>query len=181
MNVSWTSKKTEHQRNDVFVLWCWRRLLRVPWTARASNQSMRKEINTEYSLEGLMLKLKLQPDGANLMWRANTEKTLMLGKTENKTRKEWQRISSSSGWHHGLNGHEFEQTQGDSEGQGIRHAAIHGATNCWTQLSNWTIMYTKYFLLCLTQAWERTPNNNNNNNNKKKSRRDGEIGKYKLN
>ena len=64
---SWTVKKVEPRRIDAFELWCWRRLLRVPLTARASNQSMRKEINTEYSLEGLMLKLKLQPDGANLM------------------------------------------------------------------------------------------------------------------
>ena len=113
-------KKTEHQKNDAFVLWCWRILLRVPWTARRSNQSMLKEISTEYALEGLMLKLKLQHFG-DLMWRANSlEKTLMLGKTENRRRKGWQRMSFSSGWHHGLNGHEFEQPQGDSEGQGIQ-------------------------------------------------------------
>ena len=77
---NWTIKKAEHQRIDAFELWCWRRLLRVPWTARRSNQSILKEISPEYSLEGLMLKLKLQYFG-HLMWRADSfEKTLMLGK-----------------------------------------------------------------------------------------------------
>ena len=79
---SWIVKKAEHQRIDVFELWCWRRLLRVPWAARSSNQSILKEISPEYSLERLMLKLKLQYFG-HLMWRANwLKKTLMLGKTE---------------------------------------------------------------------------------------------------
>ena len=79
---SWTIKKAEHQRIDAFKLWCWRRLLRVPWTARRSNQLILKEINLEYSLEGLMLKLKLQYFG-HLMQRADSfEKTLMLGNTE---------------------------------------------------------------------------------------------------
>ena len=79
---SWTIKKAEHQRIDALELWCWRRLLRVPWTARRSNQSILKEISPEYSLEGLMLKLKLQYFG-HLMWRTDSlEKTLMLGKTE---------------------------------------------------------------------------------------------------
>ena len=83
---SWTIKKAEHQRNDAIELWCWRRLLRVPWTARRSNQSILREINPEYSLEGLMLKLKLQYFG-RLMRRANSlEKTLMLGKIEGKRR-----------------------------------------------------------------------------------------------
>ena len=78
MDESWTIKKAEHQRIDAFKLWCWRRLLRVPWTARRSNQSILKEINPEYSLEGLVLKLKLQYFG-HLMQRANSlEKTLML-------------------------------------------------------------------------------------------------------
>ena len=78
---NWTIKKAERQRIDAFELWCWRRLLRVPWTARRSNQSILKEINPEYSLEGLMLKLKLQYFG-HLMWRTDSlEKTLMLGKT----------------------------------------------------------------------------------------------------
>ena len=82
-----TLKKAEHRRIDAFKLWCWRRLLRAPWTARRSNQSILKEINPEYSLEGLMLKLKLQYFG-HLMWRADTlEKTLMLGKIEGGRRR----------------------------------------------------------------------------------------------
>ena len=84
---SWIMKKAEHQRTDALELWCWRRLLRVPWTARRSNQSVLKEINPEYSLEGLMLKLKLQYFG-HLMHRADSlEKTLMLGKTEGRRRR----------------------------------------------------------------------------------------------
>ena len=87
---SWTIKKVEC-RTDAFELWCWRRLLKVPWTATRSNQSILKEINPEYSLEGLMLKLKLQY--FDLMQRAKSlEKTLMLGKIESKRRREWQRI-----------------------------------------------------------------------------------------
>ena len=89
---SWTIKKTEHQRIDTFKLWCWRRLLRVPWTARRSNQSILKEINPGCSLEGLMLKLKLQ-SFPHLMRRANSlDKTLMLEKIEGKKRREWQRM-----------------------------------------------------------------------------------------
>ena len=90
---SWTIKKAEHQRNDAFELWCWRRLLRVPWTARRSNQSILKEISPEYSLEWLMLKLKLQYFG-HLMWRAadSFEKTLMLGKTEGRRTRGQQRM-----------------------------------------------------------------------------------------
>ena len=88
MDVSWTIKKAEYQRIDAFELWCWRRLLRVPWTERSSNQSILKEISSEYSLEGLMLKLKLQYFG-NLMRRTDSlEKTLMLGKIEGRRRKE---------------------------------------------------------------------------------------------
>ena len=89
---SWTIKKAECQRIDGFELWCWRRLLRVPWNARRSNQSILKEINSEYSLEGLMLKPKLQYFG-HLMQRADSlEKTLMLGKTEGRRRRRWQRM-----------------------------------------------------------------------------------------
>ena len=101
---SWTIKKAERQRIDAFQLWCWRRLLRVPWTARRSNQSILKEINPEYSLEGLMLNLKLQSFG-HLMWRADLfYKTLMLGKIEGRRRRGWQRMR----WHHWLNGHKSE-------------------------------------------------------------------------
>ena len=87
---SWTIRKVEHWRMDAFKLWSWRRLLRVPWTARRSNQSILKEINPEYSLEGLKLKLQYCD---HLMWRANSlEKTLMLGKTKGRRRRGWQRM-----------------------------------------------------------------------------------------
>ena len=89
---SWTLKKAEHRRIDAFELWCWRRLLRVPWTARRSSQSILKEISPECSLEGLTLKLKLQYFGC-LIWRPDSlEKTLMLGKTEGRRRRGWQRM-----------------------------------------------------------------------------------------
>ena len=112
---SWTIKKAERQKTDASELWCWRRLLRVPWTARRSNQSVLKEINPEYSLEGLKLKLKLQYFG-HLMQRVDSfEKTLMLGQIEGGRRRG--RQDKMDGWHHWLNGHEFEQTQKDSDGQ----------------------------------------------------------------
>ena len=95
---SWTVKKAERQRIDAFELWCWRRLLRVPWTARRSNQSILKEISLEYSLEGLMLKLKLQYFG-HLMQRAGSfEKTMMLGKIDGGRRKTTE--DEMVGWHH---------------------------------------------------------------------------------
>ena len=101
---SWTIKKAEHRRIDAFELWCWRRLLRVPWTARRSNQSILKEISPEYSLEGLMLKLQYF---GYLMQRAHSlEKTLMLGKIEGRRRRG--KRDEMVGWHHRLNGHEFE-------------------------------------------------------------------------
>ena len=87
----WTIKKAEHQRIDAFKLWCWRRLLRVPWTARR-NQSILKEINPEYSLAGLMLKLKLQYLGYLIRRADSLEKTLMLGKTEGRRKRGWQRM-----------------------------------------------------------------------------------------
>ena len=111
----WTMK-AEHRRIDAFKLWCWRRLLRVPWTARRSNQSILKEINPEYLLEGLVLKLKRKCFG-HLIRRANSlEKILMLGKTEDRRRRRGQ--DEMVGWHHQLNGHGFGQASGDSEGQG---------------------------------------------------------------
>ena len=109
---NWTIKKAEWWRIDAFKLWCWRRLLRVPGSARRSNQSILREINPEYSLE--RLKLKIQYFG-HLRQRADSlEKTLMLGKTEGR-RRGWQRMRF--GWHHQLNGHEFEKTPGNGEGQ----------------------------------------------------------------
>ena len=104
---SWTVKKAEHWRIDAFELWCWRRLLRVPWTARRSNQSILKEINPEYSLEGLMLKLQYFD---HLTWRADSlEKILMLGKTEGK-RRGWQRTRDLR-QHHWLHGHELSNSR----------------------------------------------------------------------
>ena len=112
--ASWTIKKAEHRKIDAFELWCWRRLLRISWTARRLNQSILKEISPEYSLEGLMLELKLQYFG-HLMQRADSlEKTLMLGKIEGRRRRGQQMV----GWHHQLIGHESEQAPGDGEGQG---------------------------------------------------------------
>ena len=111
---SWTIKKVVCQRIDAFELWCWRRLLRVPWTVRRSNQLILKEINPDYSLEGQMLKLKLQYLG-HLMQRADS-----LGKKKNAG-KDWGQEEKGvtedemGGWHYQLNGHEFEQTLGDSE------------------------------------------------------------------
>ena len=112
---SWTIKKAELRRIDAFELWCWRRLLRVPWTARRSNQSILKEISPGCSLEGLVLKLNLQYFG-HLMQRADSlEKTLMLGKTEGRRRGRWQ--DEMVGWHHRLDGHEFEWIPGVGDGQ----------------------------------------------------------------
>ena len=110
----WTIKKTEYQRTDAFKLWCWRRLLRVPWTARRSNQSILKEINPKYSLEGLMIS-----------WSSNTLSTWCeeLGKDPDAG-KDWRQEEKGMtedemvGWHHCLKGHEFEQAPGDGEGQG---------------------------------------------------------------
>ena len=114
---SWTIKKAEHRRIDVFELWCWRRLLRVPWTARRSNQSILNEIRTEYSLEGLMLKLKLQYF-VRLMRRIDSfENTLILGKIEGR-RRTGTTEDEMVGWHHRLNGQEFEQAPGVGDGQG---------------------------------------------------------------
>ena len=114
---SWTIKKAEHRRIDAFELWCWRRLLRVPWTARKSNQSILKEISPGCSLEGLVLKVKLQYFG-HLM-----RKNWLIGKDPDAG-KDWGQEEKGTtedemvGWHHQLNGHEFEQTLGYSEGQG---------------------------------------------------------------
>ena len=108
----WTIKKAECQRIDVCKLWYWRKLLRVHWTERRSNQSILKKINPEYSLEALMLRLQYS---GHLMWGANSlEKTLMLEKIASVRRRGWQR---KSGWYHQLNGHEFKQTLGDTKGQ----------------------------------------------------------------
>ena len=113
---SWTIKKAEHQRIDAFELWCWRRLVEVPWPARRSHQSILKEISPEYTLEGLMLKLKLQYLG-HLMWRTDSLEKTDCGKDwrwEEKGMTEDEMV----GWRHWLDGHEFEQALGDGDGQG---------------------------------------------------------------
>ena len=115
---SWTVKKAERWRIDAFELWCWRRLLRAPWTARRSNQSILKGISPKYSLEGLMLKLKLQYFG-HLMGRVDSlEKTLMLGGIRGKRRRGQQRMRWLDGWHYRLDGRESEWTLGVGDEQG---------------------------------------------------------------
>ena len=145
---SWTIKKAEHRRIDAFELWCWRRLLRVPWTARRSSQSFSKEINTEHSLEGLTLKLMLQYFGHLMQTADSLGKTLMLGKIEGRRRRGWQKLR----WLDGINdtmdmnlGKLWEMVR-DRETWCV---AVHGVVKSQTSLDKWTTVQLAVVVLVL--------------------------------
>ena len=151
---SWTIKKAEHQRINAFELWCWRKLLRVPRTARRSNQSILNEINLEFSLDWLMLKLKLQYFG-HLMWRADSlEKNPDAGK-DGRQEENGVTVDEMVGWYHWLNGHEFEQASGVGDGQwSLPCSSPWGPTKSRTQTGNWIrSVITRHSKLLSVISW----------------------------
>ena len=150
---SWTVKKAEHWRNNTFELWCWRRLLRVPWTARRSNQSLLKEFSPGCSLEGLMPKLKLQYSG-HLMRRVDSlEKTLMLGGIEGRRRKGWWRIRWLGGIMDSMDA-SLSELRGLVMDREAWRVAIHGVAKSQTRLSDWTELIRLWVLLSYrAQNW----------------------------